>query len=124
MREQIRDVMDELDLEDITRRTAIDKLTALFSEQGSDKEGVKDLIQGYMDRESEHYKHINVWMKKAQDLERKLENAIFIDCDACGKPLTELGGIGLSPPDSNSMTKKTHLCISCYTLPQPQQKGE
>ena len=45
VREQIRDVMDELDLEDITRRTAIDKIAALFNEHTSDKDALIETLE-------------------------------------------------------------------------------
>lgn len=35
-------------------------------------------------------------------------------CDKCNKELTEFGAILFSPPNSDSMVKKFHVCVSCY----------
>jgi hypothetical protein len=35
-------------------------------------------------------------------------------CNKCGKELTALGGILLSPPDTDDFVKKWHLCKACY----------
>ena len=35
-------------------------------------------------------------------------------CDKCGNELTEFGGILLSPPNTNNMVVKYHLCVDCY----------
>ncbi len=36
-------------------------------------------------------------------------------CDYCGNELAEMGGILLSPPNEDSMVKKYHICINCYS---------
>jgi hypothetical protein len=35
-------------------------------------------------------------------------------CDKCKKELDEFGAILLSPPDSENMVRKYHLCKECY----------
>jgi hypothetical protein len=35
-------------------------------------------------------------------------------CDKCKKELETFGGILFSPPDSNSMVRKWHICKPCY----------
>ncbi|MFH1473904.1 MAG: hypothetical protein ABIE55_03345 [Candidatus Aenigmatarchaeota archaeon] len=35
-------------------------------------------------------------------------------CSKCDNELKEFGGILFSPPDDDDMTKKWHLCKSCY----------
>lgn len=35
-------------------------------------------------------------------------------CDKCHNELNDYGAILLSPPDSDSMVKKLHLCKNCY----------
>ena len=35
-------------------------------------------------------------------------------CNKCKKELEDFGGILLSPPDSDEMVKKYHLCKECY----------
>jgi hypothetical protein len=35
-------------------------------------------------------------------------------CDKCKKELEAFGGILFSPPDSNNMVKKWHICKPCY----------
>lgn len=40
--------------------------------------------------------------------------AISPVCDKCGKELTGYGGLLFGPPDSDGMSRKTHLCRDCY----------
>jgi len=35
-------------------------------------------------------------------------------CDKCGNELTEFGALLFSPPDDSGITKKWHLCKTCY----------
>jgi len=35
-------------------------------------------------------------------------------CDYCKQELKTFGGILLSPPDSNNMVHKYHICQVCY----------
>lgn len=40
--------------------------------------------------------------------------AIQPKCDVCESELKEFGSILLSPPNTENMVKKYHLCVLCY----------
>ena len=40
--------------------------------------------------------------------------ALYVNCGMCQCDLKEQGGLLWSPPDWNSRSEKTHLCIDCY----------
>lgn len=40
-------------------------------------------------------------------------------CDKCKKELIQMGGILLSPPNSDGLVRKWHFCVSCYHTVAP-----
>ena len=39
---------------------------------------------------------------------------ISIKCDFCDRHLNEPGGLLFGPPDGSGMSRKKHLCVSCF----------
>lgn len=48
--------------------------------------------------------------------DERAPTGLAIDCDGCGRPLAEPGGLMFSPPDSGTAhaVEKDHLCTHCY----------
>jgi len=56
--------------------------------------------------------------------QRAGESAPLPDCGVCGKHQTENGGLLFSPPMSNGLCRKIHICTKCYPMAQAQRAGE
>jgi hypothetical protein len=41
---------------------------------------------------------------------------IAVKCDFCDRHLNEPGGLLFGPPDESGMSRKKHLCVSCFRL--------
>ena len=39
---------------------------------------------------------------------------ISVECDLCHEPLEEQGALLFSPPDSDGVVVKFHICIVCW----------
>jgi hypothetical protein len=47
--------------------------------------------------------------------------SLQINCDKCGKPITEPGALLFSPPN-NGVCLKTHICKECYEQPSQEER--